>query len=388
MVASEARALTLNLIGVNGNTAANKDLEIAADYWESMLTSNATVNIQIGYSSALGTNVLASTSPRSASVSTVSVYQALAATGNSDLDRTAVANLRPLDANGGLSFIDDAIVNGTVSTTARVYDTDDSANNRFLNVDTSVLKALGYTGFSSGNDATINFSSTFNFDYDPTNGIGVGQIDFLGVAIHEIGHALGFTSGVDTYDYYTKAGTGNGLLNGGADFSTLDLFRYSADPKNLVPGGPALDLSTNVASYFSIDGGDVFNGGYFSTGAYNGDGHQASHWKDSANCGEIGIMDPTFCRGAATPPPLAAVTDDDIAAMDALGWNVKINALTDLGYSMTTAQIYAAMTAPPSSSSPPPAPVPEPASWGLMLLGFGLAGAAMRGRRKGALTAA
>ncbi len=96
-------------------------------------------------------------------------------------------------------------------------------------------------------------------------------------------------------------------------------------------------------------------------------------------------MDPTFCRGTSNT---AAVTDDDIAAMDALGWNVKIDALTDLNYVMTTAQIYAAMTAPPTSSPPTGSgSVPEPASWGLMVLGFGLAGAAARLRRKRALAA-
>ncbi len=398
LVASEAHALTLNLIDVTGNltnTAAGKDLQIAADYWESMLTSNATVNIQVGYS-GLGTNVLASTSSASKVVTVASVYQQLAATGNSDLDHIAVANLRPLDANGGLSFIDDGITtNGTtssVSTTARVYDNDDSANNKYLDVNTSVLRALGYTGLGSSPDATITFSNTFSFDFDPTDGIQGNEIDFLGVAIHEIGHALGFTSGVDTYDYYTQTTIPSNpaaSLNGSAVFSTLDLFRYSTDPKNLVPGtGPALDLSTGGSPYFSIDGGaDVFNGAKFSAGQYNGDGRQASHWKDGAagSCVEIGIMDPTFCRGTSNT---AAVTDDDIAAMDALGWNVKIDALTDLNYVMTTAQIYAAMTAPPTSSPPTGSgSVPEPASWGLMVLGFGLAGAAARLRRKRALAA-
>lgn len=31
-----------------------------------------------------------------------------------------------------------------------------------------------------------------------TDGIGAGLQDFVGLAIHEIGHALGFASGVDT----------------------------------------------------------------------------------------------------------------------------------------------------------------------------------------------
>jgi hypothetical protein len=90
-------------------------------------------------------------------------------------------------------------------------------------------------------------------------------------------------------------------------------------------------------------------------------------------------MDPTFCTAQ-----MGIVTDDDIAAMDALGWNVSIDALHDLGYAMSTAQIYALMTAPPAPPTPPSGirAVPEPASWGLMVLGFGLIGALARTQRR------
>lgn len=378
--AQQSRAVTINLIDVNGHltgTAAGQDLKIAADYWQSVLTSNVTVNLQVDYS-ALGTGVIASTNSRTATASVSSVYAALAASGNSALDATAVANLRPLDGNGGLSFIANATVSGAISSTSKTYDADGSANNTMLSVNTSVIKALGLGGYDTGYDGSIDFSSNFNFDYDPTDGIQSTKVDFLGVAIHEIGHALGFTSGVDNYDYYAQPQFSVDL-NGSAEFSTLDLFRYSSDPNNLVPGtAPVLDLSSGTASYFSINGGTMFNGAKFSTGAYTGDGHQASHWKDSSGCGaQIGIMDPTFCKGQ-----MGALTDDDLAAMDALGWNVGFDTLQNLGYAMTTDQIYRLMSTPVSDPPSPTAPgVPEPASWGLMLLGFALVGAAARQQR-------
>ncbi|QDZ09087.1 PEP-CTERM sorting domain-containing protein [Sphingomonas panacisoli] len=146
------------------------------------------------------------------------------------------------------------------------------------------------------------------------------------------------------------------------------MFRYSNDPTNVAPGnGPSLDLSVNGDKYFSIDGGQTaLFGNTFSNGRYNGtDKQQASHWRDTAGC-QIGngIMDPTFCFGQT-----GYITGLDLAAYDAMGWNLSTNALT---YGTTsTASIYRAL-----------APVPEPTTWAMMIVGFGLVGSAMRRSRK------
>lgn len=49
-------------------------------------------------------------------------------------------------------------------------------------------------------DGSITFNSKRTFDFDPSNGITAGQFDFVGTATHEIGHVLGFISGVDILD--------------------------------------------------------------------------------------------------------------------------------------------------------------------------------------------
>jgi hypothetical protein len=67
------------------------------------------------------------------------------------------------------------------------------------------------------------------------------------------------------------------------------------------------------------------------------------------------------------------VTALDLAAFDAMGWNLSVDALT---YSTkTTSQIYAGYFAASA--------VPEPATWGLMLVGFGLIGGVARRKTEG-----
>ncbi|MGL4540887.1 MAG: NF038122 family metalloprotease [Polymorphobacter sp.] len=190
-----------------------------------------------------------------------------------------------------------------------------------------------------------------------------------------MGHALGFISGVDTYDYYGGPGgpgrASNINLNNYATGTVLDLFRYSNDPSNLVVGtAPVLDWSVKTASYFSVDGGvTAYGGGYFSTGAYNGDGRQASHWKDAAaGATQLGLLDPTISYGQR-----GIITALDLAAFDAIGWNTSVNVIANAGYTyLSTANaVYSGNIAN----------VPEPASWALLITGFGLVGGVLRRRR-------
>lgn len=382
--------LKINLVdngGVKGSPA-ELGFKIAAGYWESVISSNVTINLGVGYS-ALDAGVIGSTGSTRYSVATEDVISALKAVGTSALDKSAV--LPTLSSKTivdptfgpvhGISMVRNAPLSGVngIDVTKSIYDTSITRNNVRLTATEANLKALGYT-FGAGNDANITFSSAFNFDFNPTDGISAGQMDFIGVAIHEIGHALGFTSGVDLYDQYSGKGPGAAVgatvnWDGQSAGSVLDLFRYSNDPRNVVPGtDPVLDWSVGVASYFSIDGGKTqFNGNsLMSTGAYNGDGRQASHFKDTPSSAggcngynQIGVMDPTFCYGE-----MGVITATDLAAFDAIGWNLRLDVLANKGYTINTADIYKAL-----------APVPEPLTWATMLFGFAIAGGVIRRRR-------
>ena len=304
--ASPALNITLNASpGID--PSALTGFQLAANYWQSVMADNVTVNIDVNFS-ALGPNVLGSTGASLESFAVVDIFDALAADVTTSVDVMAVGSLPPLSALGGLSFLtqkDSEAGSGIISLDNDLNGTE-ANNNRFLAVTSANARALGWEPMDADYvAASIFFSSLFSWDFDPSDGIGAGLQDFVGVTIHEMGHALGFVSGVDDVDYFITNPTD---LDEYAVFSVLDLYRYSG------PG--TLDLSVGTASYFSLDGG-LTNLGSFSTGSAvnGGDGRQASHWKDNLG---LGIMDPT-----ANPAGHANIPSElDLVAFDAIGWNV------------------------------------------------------------------
>ena len=306
VLALGASALTFtlhNIGGVTPGSQAEAGFLRATALWQSFLGDTVNIRLDVGFSS-LGPGILGSTGSTSKVVSYAAVRAALTADQSSSDDATAVASL---SAGSSLAFF----TNNSAGT--RVFDNDGSANNTYLDVTTADLKALGITIDANGQpvdtgaaDGSIRFSSDFNWDFDPSDGINPGAIDFVGVAFHEIGHALGFVSGVDTVDYYSGGPGGRINLNPYAIFSTLDLFRYSA--------AGVRDLSYGGTKYFSLNGGAT-NLALFSTGDFQGDGNQASHWKDGLG---IGIMDPTSVPAGQAN----VITARDIQALDVIGWNL------------------------------------------------------------------
>jgi hypothetical protein len=464
--ATPAQALIINLNNVNNISTASdayKGFRAAADFWQSVISTNVTLTFNIGFSNLGSTSIIGQTSSTAfQGVLVEDVYGQMAATGKSRLDKIAGANLSPLTqvnsiyggTTGAVSAITQQAANSTNNTgikentrannpnftgtaanaiglngietaSFREWDNDGSRNNYDLRANSSVLKALGYnlpnTAYSCANrvntaacnadpthtaggagiDAKVTFNSTFAFDFDPSDGIGEGKIDFIGTAIHEFGHGLGFVSGVDIWDNPANANSAAVVMDLNPLQSTLDLFRYSDDVTGVAPGtGQVLDWSVgnsatatdnlNGRAYFSFDGHNkglsAYGGdeGYFSTGANYGDGRQTSHFMDtpyakvpgsSANLScnapivpSRGIMDPTFsgCE-------LGHVTSLDLAAFDAMGWNLKYDVLSsrNVGKVFTSRDAFLGITG-----------VPEPTLWAQFIAGFGFIGAAFRRLRR------
>lgn len=390
----------------NGS-AALLGFQKAANYWNQTLTNNVTINFDVHFD-ALRDGVLGSTYSNSYDTAVSLAYARMAATGKGALDATAVANLRPLSTAGGLAYRGPGTdpATGLLTTTAAgsALDNNNSYNNLFLNSNTAVDRALGIAvdnsqtlfglygaglGLNRNRDGDITFSSNFAFDFDPTNGVSVGTYDFVGVAIHEIGHALGFVSGTDDYDGAYVGNYSRADIDGTSVLTNLDLFRYGANNPT-ADGTYQLQLDPNRDAFFSVDARnpfvddepDVQTSSYFSTGRNFGDGQQASHWRDVTTgrtlpngCfksdRQVGIMDPTIDNCA-----VGAVTGNDLAAFDAIGWNLGFD-VTGEGrkYRFSTAQAFALDGLATAVS------VPEPSQWALMVGGFGLLGGAIRRRK-------
>ena len=296
-----AQALDIQLNAAPGMDAnALAGFQLAASYWEAQLSDAVQVNIDVDFA-ALSPGVLGQAGSDQVVVPVSSFFTALSADATTSYDALAVGNLPTLSGFDTISFLTQTNTEG--GSLAVSLDGDNSSNNYYLALNTANAKALGLYS-SADPDASITFSSGFSWDFDSSDGVGAGLQDFVGVAIHEIGHALGFVSGVDTVEMAIDSSLD---LEGYAVFTSLDMFRYGS--------AGVLDLSVGADSYFSLDGGTT-DLALFSTGSVYGDGNQTSHWKDGLG---IGIMDPT----ANPAGQVNTVSTLDKMALDVIGWNLN-----------------------------------------------------------------
>ncbi len=311
-------ALVINFNDVTSGgmsqTALNAFNE-AGSIWEGVFLDPVTVNVNISFKDLGSPTTLGQTGSTSLGFEYSDIYDSLiteaASSFGSASDVIAASNLQ---TGPGLNFqINGPDENGFMNTLAdSVFDNNNTRNNDTLRVTSANAKALGLVDPDAGVDAIINFNSSFAFDFDSSDGISAGQFDFVGIAAHELGHSLGFVSGVDIVDFNALPNGGNTpVFHSAFDdvplFSVLDLYRYSNSTGTGIP-----DFTVGGTSFFSIDGGNT-EIGQFSTGAFNGDGRQASHWKDHLG---LGIMDPTVGRGE-----FLTVSSNDLLAFDVIGWD-------------------------------------------------------------------
>ena len=302
-----------------GNAQADAGFQAAADFWSSTFDDDIEININSGFAS-LDDGVIASAGSARINSTFSDVRNALLADATNALDSGFANSLSTTNDFNVLINRTSDNPNGNGSATPYV------AQQSVLLYNRANAKAIGLIAADDSNlDAAITFNSDLNFDFDPSDGIGAGQFDFIGVAIHEIGHAMGFTSGVDTLEFNSGRPAAN------SQFATIfDFARHSADS---IAAGAELDLTADSRTKFvSFDGGLTTGApgiNHFSRGArFGGSMRQASHWRDGLG---LGIMDPTIGFGEET-----LVTELDINAFDVIGYN-RIVAVPEPGTACTLA---------------------------------------------------
>lgn len=303
LAASPASALVFNLIPeANTPQFAIDGFTAAANRWSSVITDNITVNVQIGFAD-LGLFIIGQAGSDAREFTYSDTKNALSNRRTSAADFSSVAALQTGSSYTRLINHTSNNPNGANSATPYLSTMDR------VGMTTANAKALGLLGPTTTVDGLIRFNSTFGFDFNPADGIGAGLFDFVGAATHELGHTLGFSSGVDDIDQL------NGIYSDDTFSSNLiDLFRFSAN--SIALGAGVTDYTAdNRDKYFSIDGG-VTSTALFANGVVYGDGNQASHWKDSLG---LGIMDPT-----AFPGELMVVRPNDTLALDVLGYTLAV----------------------------------------------------------------
>lgn len=279
--------------GLAANPDALAAFERAAAQWEALFSDPIVVTIDADFADLANPGIIGQSSSVLLQGPFDLIRDALVADAASEGDDGVVAAL-PTAAQFAAALPPGFTLSGNVMATK------------------AALKALGFTGLDDGfgvRDATIVFNETFAFDLDASDGVTPGTIDLETVAVHEIGHALGFLSSVDPID---------GGIGGVVTPSTLDLYRFArrgGNPANAKRFTRARrSLLPGVDEIFD----DVELECRMSTGLFKGDGRQASHWKDDGLTGlSIGIMDPTLASGTTSP-----ITAADRRAFDLIGYDV------------------------------------------------------------------
>ena len=323
-------------------------VELAGEIWSHYLQDNhefiqgttqyieqTTVNLHIEIGSdSLPENVIGGAFPAiSDKYSYQQVYDALTGDITSQSDRLATDSL----AN---SYRTDVLLDGQLI-----------ANNK-MELTRANLKALDLIEPNSEDyqalDGRIILSDLSDFEsvewnYDYLGGAKPDTLDFLTTVIHEIGHTLGFISGIDgqsdQFNFFNYEGQVFGAAQDVSGLGTtinqmvgnifanvnnylfnrlyanpvvdrmtsLDLFRYST--ASAVLG--ANELTKGAASYFSLDGSAT------DLAMSTGKDYQGSHWQDREQSEGLGVMNPTVALNERWN-----ITDNDLLAMDAIGWDI------------------------------------------------------------------
>jgi Ca2+-binding RTX toxin-like protein len=283
--------------------------EMAAAIWSQLLNDDVSLNLRIGATNELGENgqAVGGAIPifHDTHYGTYQQYlEADATTAEDDQVVDALQQGNTVDVT-----VDGEVIDGNTELMLT------RAQAKALGMDEALVLEDGSTwdrdvlANPDGLDGYILINDSFDWHYDLTREADApeGTLDFLTMALHEIGHSLGFVSGldglIDTFTMHSGEQRTEGI-------TALDLMRHA-------DGDGIADLTFGDAAYFSIDGGQTSLAEF-----EEGNEYQASHWQRYQDA--LGIMDPTLGYQERTD-----ISNLDLTALDAIGWDVDYDALAN-----------------------------------------------------------
>ncbi len=303
---SQRPALGFNIIlrgtaQLEGFPAAKAAFQHAAARWEAVIRTDATIILDVDF----GLNAFG----QPFADDTVSLGDVQALAGNALYGAVRAGLLSQSYAPQDLALYNSLPVRAVPTDAGEAFG---------LMAPSANLRAMGVLEEVADPDAerthfglppSLAVNARFAFDFDPTDGIEAGKLDFEALVMHDIGHALGFVSFVGQSETNPNLDTTPSVwdlfrirsMANTDDFAATERIITSGGEQSFYAGGARLALSTARP-----DG----------TG---GDGKAAAHWKDAAITGQyLGVLNPTLVAGEQQ-----VISDNDIAALDALGYRTK-----------------------------------------------------------------